>query len=66
MGVARTTVQAIYQSARRKIAQALVEGRALVIQGGEYSLCEESPATCGPGCGRGRGRRRAQGGPTTG
>lgn len=39
MGVARTTVQAVYNAARRKLAQALVEGRRLRIQGGEYVLC---------------------------
>lgn len=47
MGVARTTVQAIYESARRKIAQALCLGRELRIGGGNYFLCE----------GRGRGCR---------
>ena len=45
MGVARTTVQAIYESARRKLAQALCESRELRIEGGNYILCE----------GRGRG-----------
>ena len=34
MNVARTTVQAIYGTARRKLAQCLVNGRALVIEGG--------------------------------
>lgn len=61
MGVARTTVQGIYQSARRKIAQALVEGQPLVIQGGEYHLCEDTTAPCGNPCGR-RRRGRGQGG----
>ena len=40
MDVARTTVQAIYSSARKKIASCLVNGRKLVIDGGEYRLCE--------------------------
>ncbi len=57
MGVARTTVQAIYDAARRKIAQSLVEGRTLVIEGGEYKLCRDLGVHCGrPGCGRGRMR----------
>ena len=43
MGVARTTVTAIYGSARRKIADALVEGRALRIGGGSYELSGQRP-----------------------
>ncbi|WP_034452738.1 NifB/NifX family molybdenum-iron cluster-binding protein [Butyrivibrio sp. AE2032] len=34
MGVARTTVTAMYESARKKIAEMLVEGRSLTISGG--------------------------------
>ena len=52
MGVARTTVQAIYESARRKLALALCESRELRIEGGNYILCE--------GRGRGCSCRRCQ------
>ncbi len=45
MGVARTTVTAIYDSARRKIAAALVEGRALRIGGGCYRINSAAPDT---------------------
>jgi len=38
MNVARTTVTAIYDSARKKLAAALVEGRRIVISGGNYTL----------------------------
>ena len=38
MDVARTTVTAIYENARRKIAEALVDGRELRIRGGSYAL----------------------------
>lgn len=39
MQVSRATVQAIYDRARRKIAEALVEGRIISINGGDYRLC---------------------------
>ena len=39
MGVARTTVQALYVAARKRIAGCLVEGRPLVIDGGNFELC---------------------------
>lgn len=54
MNIARTTVQGIYIEARRKLAESLVNGKALIIEGGEYRLCED----IGNGCGRGRGCRR--------
>ncbi len=54
MNVARTTVQGIYVQARKKIAESLVNGKVLLIEGGEYRLCEE----LGNGCGRGCRRRR--------
>ena len=38
MGVSRTTVTAIYDSARRKLAQMIIEGKALHIAGGSYEL----------------------------
>ena len=41
MGVARTTVTAIYESARRKMAEALIDGRRLVIRGGNYRLNDQ-------------------------
>ena len=39
MGVARTTVQALYVTARKRIAGCLVEARPLVIDGGNFELC---------------------------
>src|SRR5690554_2703507 len=40
MHVARTTVQGIYQEARKKIAESLVNGKVLKIEGGDYKLCD--------------------------
>ncbi len=41
MGVARTTVTAIYDSARKKVAEALTEGKRLLIRGGSYQLNDQ-------------------------
>lgn len=49
MKVARTTVQLIYNSARKKLAEALTEGRALRIEGGDYELCDGKEVYCGCG-----------------
>jgi len=46
MGIARTTVQLIYASARAKIASALVEGRPIRIEGGDYQLCKGNDEAC--------------------
>ena len=45
MAVARTTVQAIYDRARWKMAAVLVERRRLEIRGGEYRLCPRASGT---------------------
>lgn len=51
MEIARTTVQSIYAEARKKLADALVNGKMLRIEGGEYKLCESSDQPCGhEGC----------------
>lgn len=52
MEVARSTVQRIYDEARRKIADSIVNGKRLKIHGGNYRLCEESnpPCRCAGAC----------------
>ncbi len=57
MQVARTTVQRIYSDARKKIAESLVNGKILRIEGGDYELCNGG----GAGCGNGRCHRHRLG-----
>jgi len=46
MHVARTTVQKLYNTARKKLAEALVNGKSLIIGGGTYKLCDELHKDC--------------------
>lgn len=47
MNVARTTIQAIYNIARHKLAEALVNGSVLRIEGGEIQVCNGQDQSCG-------------------
>lgn len=49
MEISRTTVTEIYESARFKLSDSLVNGKALVIAGGHYRVCHGSRER---GCGR--------------
>ena len=46
MSIARTTVQQIYFSARKKLSQSLVDGKCLMISGGNYKLCDGKENMC--------------------
>ncbi|SRR5699024_974850 len=50
MGVARTTVQAMYNAARRKLADCIVNSKALRIEGGDVQVCERHAACPRRGC----------------
>lgn len=41
MDVARTTVQAIYKKARKKLADSIVNDKMIIVAGGDYKICEE-------------------------
>ena len=53
MQVARTTVTAIYDTARQKLAEMLVHGKALEISGGDVTVCGHLDHCCGK-CGAGQ------------
>ena len=57
MNVARTTVQRIYNDARKKIAEYIVMGHSLKIEGGAYQICDENERLngCGESCRRRHG-----------
>ena len=46
MKVARTTVQGIYADARKKIADAIVNGKRIFISGGNVSVCKNYGEEC--------------------
>ena len=46
MQIARTTVQRIYEIARKKIADALIDGHPLKIEGGDFRICDGQDSDC--------------------
>lgn len=46
MNLVRTSVTGIYARARQKIADSLVNGKELWIEGGNYEVCEGNLETC--------------------
>jgi len=52
MKISQPTFSRVLETARKKIADALVNGKAIKIQGGRYKMVQQP---IGPGMGRGRG-----------
>lgn len=46
MQVSRATVQSIYDEARSKLADCIVHGKRLLIEGGDYQLCSGKHLGC--------------------
>ena len=62
MDIARTSAQRVYHEAKRKLADVLVNGKVLVIEGGAFRLCAgESHCHSKRGCQRKR-KEEARGG----
>ncbi len=47
MQVARSTIASIYENARYKISDSLVNGKSIKIGGGDYTLCANREHCCG-------------------
>jgi predicted DNA-binding protein (UPF0251 family) len=60
MNIARTTVQGIYNEARKKLADSVVNGKALMIKGGEYKICDGLGSMCAKGACRRHRKSNAQ------
>ena len=57
MGVARSTVQRLYNDARKKIADSIINVKVLKISGGDYTMCvKKSNQPMCNGCNRYQGR----------
>lgn len=62
MGISRTTVTEMYERARTKIADCIVNGKTLCISGGNYALCDGSTKEyCGKKCHRAEATAKAAG-----
>lgn len=46
MDISRPTVTRIYNGARQKLADALVNGRSITISGGDVTVCEQMRPEC--------------------
>lgn len=56
MQVARSTVTSIYESARFKFSDSIINDKAINVHGGDYEECSNSKTCCGH-CGKSRCKR---------
>ena len=61
MNISQSTFNRLLKDAREKIADAIVNGKAIRIQGGNYKMVQRSGGGMGAGMGRGAGRGRGLG-----
>lgn len=61
MNVARATVQRLYETARKKLAESLITGCVLRIDGGDFEINSEFEMLRGRGRGRGCGPKDGHG-----
>lgn len=50
MDISRTTVTELYETARYKIADSIVNGKRLIITGGHYKVCDGTHPCCRKRC----------------
>ena len=65
MKISQATLSRLLNSARKKIADALISGKAIKIQGGNYEMVQPRGRGLGMGRGRGAGGRGRMGGPAS-
>lgn len=58
MNISQPTFNRLLRTARKKISEALVEGKAIKIEGGSYKMVQQNRQFSGRGMGRGAGRGR--------
>ncbi len=61
MKISQPTLSRILKSARKKIADALINGQAIRVKGGEYEMVQPRARGLGLGAGRGMGRAGGRG-----
>lgn len=61
MKISQPTLSRLLNSARKKIADALINGKAIKIEGGIYEMVQPRGRGLGLGAGRGMGRRTGRG-----